>query len=243
MRYFRIVAENAAPGARPLAWLEGHHRWMLPSRIGCPDCTIYNAVGPAHPAVDLTSWSEAEAFTEPTSASWRQFRALTERLAPFVPTDVLLQPGAQFGPFTGRARGGPADFVFGPIHLLFATPSVASGLAEAGIALPPVVPARLRGRGSAPTDLVEFDVPRGGQLALEGFTLRASAPCATCGRWDRTLARTVLEEGTTPDGADLLRPVNHPTVVLASERFAAAVRSLELTGIAFETVDIVVPDT
>jgi uncharacterized double-CXXCG motif protein len=243
LRYFRVVAEHATPGARPLAWVDGQHRWRLPNRIGCPDCAIYNAVGPAHPSVDLAGWPEAETLTEPTDASWRQFRELADRLTTVVPSDVLLQPGAEFGPFTGTLRGGPADFVFGPIHLVFTTPSAAARMREVGIALPPTVPAQLRHRRRALADFVEFDVPRGGKLSPKGFTLRAPAPCGTCGRWDRTLNRVLLEEGSTPNGVHLLRPVNHATVILASEPFAGAVSALELTGIEFEPVDIVMADT
>ena len=216
---------------------------MLPTRIGCPDCGTYGAIGPAHPSVDLGGWPGAEALTEPSAASWRQFRELAERLAPAVGPGVHLVPGAEFGPFTGVFHGGPADLVFGPVHLLFATPAAVARLADSEVALPPAVPSHLRRRGRAPVELLEFDVPCGGRLASEGFALRALSPCATCGRWDRTLERVVLEEGSAPEGADLVRPVSHPTVVLASERFVAAVHAAELTGIAFERADIAAPDT
>jgi hypothetical protein len=87
---------------------------------------------------------------------------------------------------------------------------------------------------------LEFDVRCSGRLAAEGFTVRAPSPCATCGRWDRTLERVVLEEGSAPAGADLLRPTNHATVILASERFVAAVHAARLTGITFTPADVAV---
>ena len=108
---------------------------------------------------------------------------------------------------------------------------------EARLALPPTVPAQLRGRRRVPAEFLEFDVPCGGRLAPAGFTMRTPVPCATCGRWDRTLARVVLEAGSAAEGADLLRPANHATVLLASERFAAAVHDAGLTGLAFEPID------
>ena len=74
---------------------------------------------------------------------------------------------------------------------------------------------------------------------------RRSRPSATksWSRWDRKLERVVLEEGSAPGGADLLRPANHATVILASERFVAAVHAAGLTGIAFEAADVAAADT
>lgn len=243
MRYFKIAAEHPTPNTGPLAWVDGRHRWMLPNRIGCPDCTVYGALGPAYPSIDLSDWPEAATLTEPTRASWRQFCELSERLAPVVGPRVLLLPGAEFGPFQGTVDGGPADFVLGPIHFLFATPAATARLAESGVRLPSLVPALVRGNSRAPKEFVEFDVPSDGRLAAEGFTLRAPAPCATCGRWDRVLDRVLLEEGSVERDTDLLRPLNHATIVLASERFVTAVDQAELTGLAFEPVDIAVADT
>ena len=217
MRYFSIKPANAPPGKRPFAWVDGDHQWILPNRIGCPGCTIYGAVGPPHPSVDLTGRAEADTLRQPTSASWRQFQALAEQLADLARPGVILRPGAELGPFTGVVRGGPVDFIAGPIHLLFTTPSAAARLSAAGIQLPAVVPAQLRGRSRAPTDFVEFDVPQAGRLAIESFTLREATPCGTCGRWERTLDHAVLEPGTAPADADLFRATNHVTVVLASE--------------------------
>jgi len=147
---------------------------------------------------------------------------------------VPLPPGTTFGPFAGAVRGGPCDLTRADAGLLFATPGACERLESAGVALPARGPARLRGR--TPTDFLEFDVPPGGRLATAGYALRAPAPCATCGRWDRTLQRLLLEPGSVPPGADLVRPTNHPTVLLASERLVSAVRGAELTGLTFQPV-------
>ena len=108
---------------------------------------------------------------------------------------------------------------------------------------PSSAPGRRITPGRAPTDFVEFDVPQAGRLALESFTLREATPCGTCGRWERTLDHAVLEPGTAPADADLFRATNHVTVVLASERFVDAVRSLGLTGLRFVPADGIAQDT
>jgi hypothetical protein len=191
--------------------------------------------------VDLTGWPEANALREPSAVSWRQFRELVDRLRPVV-GDVTLAPGTELGPFAGVVSGGPADFVLGPIHLLFVTPGAHARLADAGLALPPVVPAQVRARGRAPMELWEFDVPCGGRLADASYDPRSAAACPTCGRRQRALRGVVIEAGSMLPGAPLLRPWNHPTVRLATESFAAAVRAAGLTGLAFTPADITEAD-
>jgi uncharacterized double-CXXCG motif protein len=244
VRYFRIANEDASAGTRPHPWVEGRHRWALPGGVGCPECGVWAGVGGAHPAVDLAAWPGEAALRDPPRVSWRQFRELADSLPLPPAVRAGLRPGTEFGPFEGTVRGGPADFAMGGVdHLLFATPGAVARLREAGVALPPAVPARLRGRGPTPTEFVEFDVPLGGRLALCGYELRRPAPCPTCGRWERRLERAVLEAGSAPDGADLLRPANQLTLLLASERFAEAARAAELTGIAFEPAAATAADT
>jgi hypothetical protein len=177
--------------------------------------------------------------------SWRQFRALVESLPLLPAVREGLRPGTGLGPFEGTVRGGPADFAVGGAadHFLFATPAAAARLREAGVSLPPTATARLRGRGRTPAEFVEFDVAVGGRLAPSGYSLTRPAPCETCGRWKRRLERAVLEAGSAPAAADLLRPANHPTVLLATERFATAVRQAELTGVEFEPIETAAADT
>lgn len=233
--FYRIGSEAAPTGARPLAAIEGQHRWMLPNRIGCPDCGVYGVISPAHPAVDLSTWPEATTLEEPSAASWRQFDELRARLASVVADAALVVPGAECGPFRGRVQGGPADLVLGGIHLLFATPETYARLKDAGCGLPPAVPATLIGRRRTPAAFWEVDVPSAGRLAATGYAARG-VPCTVCGRWPRTLETPLLEIGSVPAEADLIRPRNHATLLFASERFVAAVQACELTGLTFEAV-------
>jgi uncharacterized double-CXXCG motif protein len=213
----------------------------LPSRIGCPTCGVYGAVGASHPAIDLALYPGAQALEEPRGASWREFTALAGQLAVFLGTDEYFGPGDEFGTFTGMVRGEPADFIFGDVALLFITSEGLQRLTQAGAALPPAAPTTLRARRGASLELLELDLPRVGVLTDESYRFM-SHRCGTCGRMEGPLERTILSRQSIGDEMDLLRPKNHATLILASERLRDLVNECELTGLAFKEVEISVQD-
>ena len=99
--------------------------------------------------------------------------------------------------------------------------------------LPCAVPAQLRGRSAERHPLVELEVPAEVDLALSSYTLRDPEPCGTCGRWNRTLERVVLDRSTPSVEYDIVRARNHPPLLLATERFMEVTRDLKLVGIEF----------
>ena len=238
VQYYEIRPEHdpAAP-ARPIEF-NGRARWALPSRIGCPECGIYGATGPTYPAVDLTGYPDASALVKPGPASWREFAALRERLRPFVPPELPIVPGAEFGPFHGTVRGGWGDFsVSGIQEHLFVSTVALERLSARGAELQSVAPV-LRGRIPRDVAFSEVAVPVAGELAPEGYHLKQPAPCTCCERWPRSLERIILLRATAPTTLHLFRPTNHATVLLGSEHFVRIFRALEFVGLEFEPVSV-----
>ena len=228
MRYYRLKASDAGV-------LEGRHRWQLPNRIGCPSCGVYGAIGASHPTIDLSGYVDAKSLSRSQGVSWSHFQVIVSALRSYLTADPGLGPGDTFGPFTGRLDGPPADFMFGAGALLFATDKTVQALDHSGVRLPATAPAEVR--RSSDAALLELDFPRGGTLADESYKFLAHR-CSVCGRIDGPLERCLLVEGSVPPDLDLFRPANHATVLLASHRFREAVETRQLTGLAFEPIEI-----
>jgi uncharacterized double-CXXCG motif protein len=238
VRYFEVGPED--PDRDTL--IEGTHRWQLPNRIGCPTCGVYGATGASHPCIDLAAYAGAAALQKPKAASWREFAELTAQLHAFLDTDMYLGPGDTFGDFTGKLRGEPADFVLGDLALLFVSPSAQEQLVRGGALLPPSRPAQLRTRRTrASPELVELDLPRAGAITDDSYQL-LSHRCSVCGRMDGPLERVVISQRSMRDNVDLVRPINHSTLLIASERLRDLVCECELTGLSFREVEVSVRD-
>jgi uncharacterized double-CXXCG motif protein len=238
VRLYLLETESKSSGDRPLD-VEGAHRWHLPRRIGCPSCGVYGANGPAYPSVDLSGQPDEPALRDPTPASWRQFVELRDRVRPLLPADAPLPPGTALGPFIGTVRGTWGDFALADIGHLLVRSAAYDRLRRAGVRLPVPVAAVLQGPHSEAVRLLELAVRPLGRLAPDGYRLCCPEPCATCGRWDRELQRVVVERASLPgEHADILRPLNHPTILLATARFVEAVDALELGGLSFAEVEI-----
>ena len=218
------------------SWIEGRHAWFLPNRIGCPECGVYAAVGASHPAVDLSTYADADTLRTPRGVSWREFIEIRAGLAGFLGPRFAIGPGDALGPFIGKAKGKPADFIGGDVGLLFASVSAIERLRSGGISIS-TGPATLRKQPSGWPALVELDLPRAGRFDDSAY--RTLGPrCLTCGRREGWLERKVLAIDSVADVPDAFRPVEHAPIILVSERFRRAASDLGLTGVTFAEVEI-----
>ena len=230
---FHELRVSPTPGT---GYVEGDHPWRLPNRIGCPACGVYGAIGASHPTIDLSGFPEADTLSRDQGVSWREYSRQADALSAFLGDGPLLGPGDSFGRFEGRLVGKPAAFMEGDIELLFASAEALHALEGGGVAIPPSAPARLR-RGRKEVEMLELDLPRAGGFADESYPFLAHR-CSVCGRMDGGLERMVLAEESLPESLDLFRPANHPTIIIASERFRDAAERLSLPELRFEPVEV-----
>lgn len=168
-----------------------------------------------------------------------------------LPPEAPLGPGADFGPFVGTIKGRRnttgSDFVWEVKGTLFLRRGAVRQLEEQGVRLPRCGVPRLTPRPATQLsiDLVEpeavglIDVVNGSPGDPQALA------CPRCGRVPSSpsvfSAPTfhVSADVEIPEHVDLFRPRNRPAALVVTERFAAAVEALALTGGVLKPIPVV----
>ena len=191
--------------------------------------------------MDLAAFSGADALRNPAGVSWRQFQEVSHAVRIFLDTNQPLGPGDRFGPCAGRVKGTAVDFLFGDIALLFVSSEAFASLNHSEVVLPLAAPICSQKTGTPDETVLEFDIPRAGTLSDESYGFLPHR-CGTCGRIDGRLERPVLVSDSRIASLDLFRPTNHPSIIIASDRFRLAAADRSLTGLVFEPIEIAIRD-
>lgn len=212
--------------------VRGSHRWILPP-LSCSACgATWSSTGEAYPTVEVGDL----ATRYPTSAIHpldnEEFGEVRRQLRPLVPENAALRPGAEFGAFSGTARGKFYDFVWNERWTMFLTDDAREALETKGVQLPPGRAPDLKAmpRTALPSMTEPEAVPLL-DLAHEGLENPDAVPCSECGRVPSGFRAFLMREDTTlPEGVDLCRARNNAAVYVVSQRFVEAAAALELTG-------------
>ncbi|RKG98787.1 hypothetical protein D7X74_39940 [Corallococcus sp. CA047B] len=236
MTFFEL---HPAEGPRFSGFLDGSHRWGLPGGL-CPVCEASRGgLGEAYPSVDLSGWSLRKELAEARQVPLEEYERLRRMLRPQIPFDAPLLPGAGFGLFSGKATGK-----WGALHLPYPWLLVMQRDAmerlrdEEGIELR-TSEMDLRFRAKAVVELLEIEVHPHGRLHDSCFPSGRERPCGRCGRQGGSLPKALSLDGRTlVAGQDLFRLEDYTTVIIATERFAEAVKRLGLEGVVFKEVPV-----
>jgi len=203
------------------------HKWGLPG-IHCPQChTTWASTGIDLPSVDLSHLPDLKQYLPRVEEDYSEFERLREQVRPLVPPGVPLEPGTQFGPLHGAARGE-----FGPLCLhhswtLLLRPEPLAQLTATGLQGLKGCRTEFRFRKKNPPELLEMELlPQG---RLHPACLPADLPpiCPKCERFGASLPdEPILDAATLPGHLDLFRLQDFTTVIIATERFVEAVRRL-----------------
>ncbi len=221
--------------------VEGAHEVSLPA-LRCGVCgSTWKSVGESYPTAQLVEEirAKAEARKVLDIAAFDELRATLRRL---VPTDAPLYPGATLGVFTGKVSGRAHDVLWHESWTVFISQGSWDALVRQGVRLPSGTRARLSFKvGSTEVHYIEPEALLCVNLSRSGLKQRERQPCRTCGRQSGGFAEFLVDPAEAlPDTTDLARAANNPAVLLASERFANAVRTLGLTGLACKPLPIAV---
>lgn len=199
-------------------------RWSLPGVEECPGCRATWSGFLAYPAVDLSGLAEAHELEEARPAPFDEYARLRERVRPFCPSDARLEPGTEFGPLVGSARGKWGPFTLGDLSTLFVREDALQGLADArGIV--PVWP-QLR-RALVPR-VAELQLLPRGRLHPDCLPPDWPTPCAMCGRTGGVLPKHYwLQPDSLPTDLDAFRLEDAPGTIVVSEQFANVVQHFE----------------
>ena len=230
MRLFQL--ERVFPSR--FSWsLRASAKWWLPG-IHCPTCDeVWSGTGEAYPAVDLSAFPERGKLKPRVEEDFSEFTRLRERVRPLAPAGAPLETGATFGPLVGTGRGHFPQLLFPTAWQLLIRREALEQLQADGLRGLMGCPTELRLREKNPPELLELQIEPRGLLHPDCLPRGQPAPCATCGRRAFSLPpNPLLDASSLPDDRDVFRLANFLTVIIATERFAEAVRRLAFEEVA-----------
>ncbi|WP_205507547.1 SitI6 family double-CXXCG motif immunity protein [Myxococcus vastator] len=220
--------------------LKVRHPWRLPGLENCERCgATWATTGLQYPCIDLSAFPQHTSYREARIEPQGELDRLTEQLRDWIPSGILLRPGASFGPMEGTARG-----VFGHFHLpnpwtLCMHREALEQLQAAGVHGLQGCRMNLRSRGTPPPELLELQLERHGHFHPDCLPAAQQPPCARCGRDTAALPDPyLLDAASLPTTVDVFRLADWPTLILATQRFVDAVQRLELDGVTFRQVEV-----
>lgn len=238
MLLFRLMADRNGWGKDRGYDIDASHKWGLPG-VKCSVCgRTWSARGVSYPTVDLSVLPSVERFKDLWPVAEDELEELRSVVRPLVPTGAYLPPGTNFGPLIGWAQGELGDFTWSNPTTMLARGNTINRLNSAGVRLVSTARAKLEFKSPPSVDLSEVQIEPVAMLAPVSF-LTEETTCHTCGYTKRKLEVVVVEGYSVPSDVDLFRPQNFPTVILSTDRFAEAVREMDLSGIFLEEVSVV----
>jgi len=168
-----------------------------------------------------------------------ELEELRRPIIPLLPPEAILPPGTDFGPLVGKAWGKFGDFAWLNPWTILMQRGTYEALVSAGVRMPmPGLVPELKFRSKSFPDLVEPQVEPLVNLVPASFLPPESPVCPACGLDSRELDRMIVDRASVPSHVDLFRARDHPTYILATERFVEAVQEANMTDILFKEVEV-----
>ncbi len=239
MYLFHTKPDDANWGIQYKYYINAAHKWGL-SGVTCVVCnTTWITVGIEYPALDLSNLPTVDLYCIHKPVSLEVMENLRHPIIPMLPPNSYLPPSTDIGPLVGKAWGKFGDFAWlNPWTMLMQRQTYQS-LVSVGVQMPILgMPPEITFRSKTFPDLVEPQVEALARLVPASFIPPVSQPCPGCGRYSRKLERMIVDGASIPSHVDLFRPRDHPTYILATERFVKAVQKFNMTDILFEEIEV-----
>ncbi len=234
MHYF-IVEEDRSSGYT--GSIDGTHKWGLPGILNCPGCrTTWGAGSKTYPSVDLAPVASLADFEEARPEPIEEYERMCELVRPLLPLGAVLEPGSEFGPLKGNARGRFGPLVSPVPWWLLVQREALEKLQAEGVRGLKGCRTELRFRQRNSPELLELELLTMGRAHPDCLPKNRKPSCARCGRLDLTRpddSRLLLDASTLPKDLDLFRLEDFPTAIICTERFVNACRRLGLDGVTF----------
>jgi uncharacterized double-CXXCG motif protein len=232
-RFFEIQETKGS------GYMDGTRKWSLPG-VQCPACGAgWSGLGEAYPSIDLSHHPERKAFEHSQSDSIEEFERLRELVRPLAPKGARLEPGTLFGPLIATATGRFGDFYLPMPWMLMVKREAFEKLQAEGMREFNAYPAQVRFRQKNAPELLDVQLLPHGRLHPSCYTPNWKPTCRRCDRNGNTLPESLVLDGATlPADVDVFRLRDYATVLIASERFAAAVERLGLSDIVLKELPV-----
>jgi uncharacterized double-CXXCG motif protein len=211
------------------------YKWGLPG-VKCPHCkAIWAGAGLNYPAVDLSGHPVSKKLSKAyLEEDFAEFERLREQVRVLLPQDYPLEPGATFGPLTGKARGPFAAFTNHAGDTLLVQPEALELLQNQGLRGLRGCRTEMRFSPKGVPELLNLHIEPRGLLHADCIPKSTPPPCPKCGRHGFSLPKEpLLDAASLPEDLDLFRLRNFSTVLIVTERFKDTVERFELDGLIF----------
>ncbi len=216
------------------------YKWKLPG-VSCPTCkAIWGGAGTNYPALDLSVLPEAPKYLKARlEESFEEYERLRDQVRPLVPPDYPLEPGANFGPLVGKARGPFSAFVHQYGHTLLVQPDVLETLQAEGLRGLRGCRTEMRFTPKGIPELLDLHIEPRGLLHADCIPRSTPPQCPKCGRYGFSLPKEpILDAASLPADLDLFRLRNFATVLIVTEHFKDIVERLGLDGLTFRELPV-----
>jgi len=239
MRLFCIKPDDTNWGIRYKYQIDASHKWGLPG-VNCDVCgNTWAMTGIIYPTIDLSSLPNSSRFLNVSPVLVAEYKSLSSYISNLFPSIPFLPPGTDLGPLVGKAWGKFGDFAWPNSWNMLMQKTTYEVLVSRGVLLPAQgLTPELVFRAKFPPDLIEPEIHPSARLAKTAFIPINSSPCPSCRRNSHKLQRIVVDVSSIPTNYDLFRSRDHPTHILATEKFIEEVKALQLSDISFFEVNV-----
>ncbi|RKH00848.1 hypothetical protein D7V97_29700 [Corallococcus sp. CA053C] len=235
MRYFELEEPRDLDSVVWSGTYRAERRWCLPG-ITCPRCDAWAGML-AYPSVDLSSLPENDSLTDGWPQSPEESARRAALVRPFVPPELPIEPGCDFGPLVGTARGRFGPVTVWPSWQVLVREDARDLLQGAG--LQGIIPVRAELRNRRTKELPLYELEARPLAKLHPACIYDREPtCPFCGRHGFTLPpkRWLLGE-SVPTGLDLFG-VEETTRIVVSERFVDTVNRLGPSDVVYREITV-----
>ena len=228
-------------GVAEFGTIDASHFCSLTS-LRCERCGFWRTAGLEYPSISPSSLGDRfqqRLFYGPPDISRplsvQELEAFRIELAPILGSARSLEPGASFGPLTGRAARRMGDFAWVGLRTVLVRASVYVGLLDAGF---PVlgVPADLYDMPDDVEPLVELEAA---PIARLLSSMRPES-CSTCGRLEGiAIERPAIERESFDERIPLQRILDWPTRLVVNEALADFIRQQKLRDVILTPLEVV----
>jgi uncharacterized double-CXXCG motif protein len=186
---------------------------------------------------ELRSRRKPVVYDERTFAS--RCRAIADRFPPGAP----LLPCADVGPLDARARGQFGDFVWPVFYQPLIRRTAIDQLIEYGVRMPVVVRVNVSYNDTDDPNLVDLQLEPAARWSTQAVPPETIRVCHGCGLARFAKPATIqVAVDSIPDHVDIFRGAFEfngiGAAIFASDRFVAAIRHLELSGVTYSAVTV-----
>ena len=196
MDYFNIQPDDANWGKLYNDDLIAHFIWHLPG-VHCPVCgDIWAIRGVIYPLMGFTGNPLGKQLEKPRAEELEVFEQLQAAVRVYVPGELPLPPGTEFGPMRGRVTGKFGDFVWPNLWDFVMRVEAYQKLASTGLRLPepslPDLQEKVKGK------LYHLQIIPMGKMSSQAYEDPDKPICLRCGRDSRKYKKPLSRWRASP---------------------------------------------